>query len=114
MSSLHIASVRGGVVQDAPCVFDRGRTLEQVANLTADAARQGARLVVFPEAFVSGYPRSAGTARVPPEIARLSRPQSQDHDGESRRVLADQRVVQQGTSKAVAASSLVRAPYIGT
>src|SRR5215813_303657 len=45
------------VVQAAPVAFDRDRTLDKVARLSADAARQGARLVVFPEAFVSAYPR---------------------------------------------------------
>ena len=48
---------RAAVVQASPVVFDRERTLEKVDALTADAARQGARLVVFPEAFVSAYPR---------------------------------------------------------
>lgn len=45
------------VVQAASVAFDRARTLEKVAALCADAARQGARLVLFPEAFVSAYPR---------------------------------------------------------
>jgi nitrilase len=45
------------VVQAAPVVFDRERTLDKVHALTGDAARQGARLVLFPEAFVSAYPR---------------------------------------------------------
>ena len=45
------------VVQAAPVVFDRERTLKKVHVLAADAAREGARLVVFPEAFVSAYPR---------------------------------------------------------
>ena len=45
------------VVQAAPVAFDRERTLAKVHTLAADAARQGARLVVFPEAFVSAYPR---------------------------------------------------------
>jgi nitrilase len=31
--------------------------LEKAADLAADAARQGAKLVVFPEAFVSAYPK---------------------------------------------------------
>lgn len=34
--------------------------MEKLAGLTADAARQGARVVVFPEAYVSGYPRGLG------------------------------------------------------
>src|SRR5215472_8770267 len=45
------------VVQAAPIAFDRERTLAKVRALTGDAASQGAQLVVFPEAFVSAYPR---------------------------------------------------------
>src|SRR6266852_9950683 len=45
------------VVQAAPVVFDRERTLEKVHVLAGEAARKGARLVLFPEAFVSAYPR---------------------------------------------------------
>jgi nitrilase len=45
------------VVQASPVVFDRERTIEKIADLTADAARRGARLVVFPEAFISSYPK---------------------------------------------------------
>ena len=50
---------RAAVVQDAPVAFDRERTLDHVAGLAADAAATGAQLVVFPEAFVSGYPKGA-------------------------------------------------------
>ncbi len=45
------------VVQAAPVVFDRERTLKKVRSLAGEAAGEGARLVVFPEAFVSAYPR---------------------------------------------------------
>ncbi|HZD92779.1 MAG TPA: nitrilase-related carbon-nitrogen hydrolase [Candidatus Sulfotelmatobacter sp.] len=45
------------VVQAASVAFDRKRTLEKALDLTRAAARQGAKLVLFPEAFVSGYPR---------------------------------------------------------
>jgi nitrilase len=50
-------SVRVAVVQDAPVVFDREATLAKVRSLTARAAGEGARLVLFPEAFVSAYPK---------------------------------------------------------
>src|SRR5712672_2685666 len=50
-------AVRAAVVQAAPVVFDLVRTLDKLAQLTADAARAGASLVVFPEAFVSAYPK---------------------------------------------------------
>ncbi len=50
-------TVRASVVQAAPVAFDRERTLEKVRALAADAARDKAQLVVFPEAFVSAYPK---------------------------------------------------------
>jgi nitrilase len=45
------------VVQAASATFDRERTLDKVHRLASEAARSGARLVLFPEAFVSAYPR---------------------------------------------------------
>ena len=50
-------SFTAAVVQASPVVFDRERTIDKIADLTADAARSGARLVVFPEAFISSYPK---------------------------------------------------------
>src|SRR4051812_33407402 len=49
--------VRAAVVQAAPALFDTARSLQKLADLVADAARQRAELVVFPEAFVGGYPK---------------------------------------------------------
>jgi nitrilase len=51
--------VRATVVQAAPVAFDRDRTIDRVAELTAAAAAAGAELVVFPEAFIPGYPKGA-------------------------------------------------------
>ena len=48
---------RVAVVQAAPAVFDRPATLARVRKLAGEAAAGGAGLVLFPEAFVSGYPR---------------------------------------------------------
>jgi nitrilase len=45
------------VVQAASVGFDREATLSKVDRLTKQAAEAGAQLVLFPEAFVSGYPR---------------------------------------------------------
>src|SRR5215471_901103 len=45
------------VVQAASVAFDRKRTLEKALDLTRQAAGKGAQLVLFPEAFISGYPR---------------------------------------------------------
>ena len=49
--------VRAAVVQAAPVAFERERTLEKLGSLVGQAARQGAELIVFPEAFVSAYPK---------------------------------------------------------
>lgn len=51
------ARYKVAVVQAAPVVFDRDRTLKKVSALIKEAAGQGAKLVVFPEAFISAYPR---------------------------------------------------------
>ena len=48
---------KAAVVQAASVAFDRERTLEKAAVLSAEAGSKGARLVVFPEAFISAYPR---------------------------------------------------------
>ena len=45
------------VVQASSVIFDLQRSLEKAQSLAAEAASQGAKLVVFPEAFLSGYPR---------------------------------------------------------
>ncbi len=50
-------TVRVAVVQAAPVLFDARGSLQKLADLTADAAGEGAGLVVFPEAFVAGYPK---------------------------------------------------------
>jgi len=48
---------RVAVVQAAPVVFDCAATLAKVQKLATDAAAEGAGLVLFPEAFIAGYPR---------------------------------------------------------
>lgn len=55
MSSLH--NFNAAVVQASPVAFDVDATIDKVARLTDEAAAGGAQLVVFPEAFVSCYPR---------------------------------------------------------
>jgi nitrilase len=47
---------RIAIVQRPPALLDRKRTLEGAVAAVAEAAREGAALVVFPEAFIPGYP----------------------------------------------------------
>lgn len=48
---------RVAVVQAASVLFDTPATLDKMRRFLAEAAGQGARLAVFPEAFVGGYPK---------------------------------------------------------
>ena len=58
------STVRVAVVQAAPVLFDRQATIEKTRRLTAEAAAQGARLILFPEAFIPAYPRGLGFGSV--------------------------------------------------
>jgi len=48
--------VRVASVQASPVFLDRDATIDRVGELTAKAVVDGAQLVLFPEAFVPGYP----------------------------------------------------------
>jgi len=52
-----MTSVRVAVVQASPVLLDRDATVAKAVRLTDEAATGGARLVLFPEAFVPAYPR---------------------------------------------------------
>ncbi|MHB1006690.1 MAG: carbon-nitrogen hydrolase family protein [Chloroflexota bacterium] len=47
--------IKVAVVQASPVVLDREATIAKACRLTAEAAAQGAKLVLFPEAFVPAY-----------------------------------------------------------
>lgn len=53
--------VKVACIQVEPAIMDRDATLEKLARRAAEAAGNGARLLVFPEAFVPAYPSSAWT-----------------------------------------------------
>jgi len=44
------------IVQQSPILLNRDKTIELATELVKQAAANGAELVVFPEAFISGYP----------------------------------------------------------
>jgi len=47
---------RIAIVQQAPVFLDKTKTIEVAVNYIAQAADQGAELVVFTETFIAGYP----------------------------------------------------------
>jgi nitrilase len=75
-----VESVKVACVQAEPVLFERGATIDKLESLAAEAAGAGARLALFPEAFIPAYPSSRwarhlagwdGDAR--PIYARLAR-----------------------------------------
>ena len=75
-------SVKVACVQAEPVLFERAATIDKLESLAAEAAGAGARLALFPEAFIPAYPSSrwarhlagwdgGGDAR--PIYARLAR-----------------------------------------
>ncbi|WP_448475462.1 nitrilase-related carbon-nitrogen hydrolase [Martelella sp. FLE1502] len=67
---------KAAVIPAARVLFGTRRIIDKVADLVGEAASEGARLVVLPEAFVGGYPRgwisARGLARAAPTGARNS------------------------------------------
>jgi nitrilase len=49
--------VRVAVVQAGSIPFDANACVDKAVRLIADAAERGAQVVVFPEAFITGYPK---------------------------------------------------------
>ena len=48
---------KAAVIQDSPVLFNLKLTIDKVETLTKEASKNGASLVVFPEAFISAYPK---------------------------------------------------------
>ncbi|WP_339746610.1 carbon-nitrogen hydrolase family protein [uncultured Maricaulis sp.] len=50
-------SVNAAIVQCGSILFDTAATLDRMQEQVADAALGGAQLIVFPEAYIGGYPK---------------------------------------------------------
>jgi nitrilase len=71
--------VKVACVQAEPVVFDRAATIEKLERLAAEVSGNGARLALFPEAFIPVYPSNrwvrflAAGDGAAPTFARLAR-----------------------------------------
>jgi nitrilase len=71
-------TVKVACVQAEPVVFDKAATIEKIEGLAAEIAGNGARLALFPEAFIPVYPSNrwarflAGWADATTTFARLA------------------------------------------
>lgn len=52
-------TIRAAVVQAAPIADDLDGSMKKIRDLLSDVSRENAKLAVFPEAFLGGYPRGA-------------------------------------------------------
>ena len=64
---------RIAVIQRSPVFLEREATLRVAVAALAEAAQQGARLAVFPESFVPGYPAWMWRLRPGPDMALTER-----------------------------------------
>ena len=49
--------VRVAVVQDSSVIMDKDACIKKVNKLTQEATKEGAKIILFPEAFIPAYPR---------------------------------------------------------
>src|ERR1041385_4361198 len=53
------AMVKVAIAQAGSVLFDTSATLAKLKDFAGTASAQGAQLILFPEAFVGGYPKGA-------------------------------------------------------
>lgn len=51
------AVVKVAIVQATPILYDKPAAVEKIVTFTRQAAAEGAKLILFPESFIPGYPQ---------------------------------------------------------
>ena len=59
MKPANVNTVDVAVVQAASVLFDADACIDKAIRLIGEAAATGAKVIVFPEAFVTGYPEGS-------------------------------------------------------
>ena len=88
-------STKIAVIPKPPVLLDRTKTIETALASIDEAARQGASLLVFPEAYIPGYPawiwrlKPGADMQLSSEIHSRLRENAVDLDREDLRPLQD-------------------------
>jgi nitrilase len=88
-------SIKVAVIQKPPVLLDRAKTIAVACHSIEEAARAGASLLVFPEAYIPGYPtwiwrlRPGGDMKLSSEIHARLRANAVDLDRGDLRPLQD-------------------------
>jgi nitrilase len=83
------------VIQKPPVLIDRDKTIARAVSLIDEAAGSGATLLVFPEAYIPGYPtwiwrlRPGGDIKLSGELHAALRRNAVDLDGDHLRPVQD-------------------------
>ncbi|MEO6423583.1 MAG: carbon-nitrogen hydrolase family protein [Candidatus Nitrotoga sp.] len=83
------------IVQESPVLLDRKKTIKKAVQLIEQAVSANAKLVIFPEAFISGYPawiwrlRPGGDRRTSEKLHSLLLNSSVDIDAGDLKPLCD-------------------------
>ena len=48
--------IKVAAAQITPIFLNKEKTIEKACDIISEAGKKGAKLIVFPEAFISGYP----------------------------------------------------------
>jgi nitrilase len=66
-------NMKVSIIQQPPVYLDRERSLARAVDLIGESARQGCRMVVFPETWIPGYPTYVWRLKPGADMAKTDR-----------------------------------------